>query len=119
MEKQDKATGKQRKKPHKGSENLKPFPKGVSGNPSGRPKGSLSMVSLIRKELQASDGKRAKAIVVAMLDAAENGDSAQIRELLNRIDGKVPDKVVGDDDGPVEIVVRHITKEPNNDHADD
>ena len=78
----------------------------------------MSMVSLIRKELQASDSKRAKAIVRAMLDEAENGDAAQIRELLNRIDGKVPDKVVGDD-GPVEIVVRHITKKHNEDNDDD
>ena len=115
------AKKKAAKQPAKGrADHLKghQFKAGESGNKSGRPKGSLSMVSLIRKELQASDSKRAKAIVRAMLDEAENGDAAQIRELLNRIDGKVPDKVVGDD-GPVEIVVRHITKKHNEDNDDD
>jgi hypothetical protein len=54
-----------------------------------------------------------------MAKSALKGDFRFMQEIFNRIDGKVPDKVVGDDDGPVEIVVRHITKEPDNDNADD
>ena len=84
------------KQPAKGrADHLKAhqFKAGISGNKSGRPKGSLSMVALIRKELQANNAKKAKAIVRALLKEAEAGNISHIKELLDRIDGKVADKV--------------------------
>ena len=38
-------------------ENLKPFPKGVSGNPKGRPKGRKNNVTIFREILEARDLK--------------------------------------------------------------
>jgi hypothetical protein len=96
------------------------FKPGHSGNPKGRPPGK-SLTARLRKILdrEVSGRKIADLLMEEMAKSALKGDFRFMQEIFNRIDGKVPDKVVGDDDGPVEIVVRHITKEPDNDNADD
>jgi hypothetical protein len=50
-------------------------------------------VALISKELQANHAKQSKAIVKALIAGAKDGNISHIKELLERIDGKVPDKV--------------------------
>lgn len=45
---EEKQTPNQNQKPHP---NLKPFPKGVSGNPKGRPKGSKNFSTVVREIL--------------------------------------------------------------------
>lgn len=66
-----------------------PWPKGTSGNPGGRLKGSLSLVSILRQQLAAGDGEHAKALIKSLLKEAEGGDYQHLREVLDRIDGKV------------------------------
>jgi hypothetical protein len=82
-------------------ENLKPFPPGVSGNPNGRPKGR-SLTARLRDlldqyELEGErlpDGKQVADLVVeAIVKPALNGDIRHQQEILNRVDGKVPDQV--------------------------
>ena len=65
-------------------------------NPGGRPKGSVSIVALIRNELN-DNPERAKSIaekILARAEADSDGKEFQyIREVLERIDGKTPEKV--------------------------
>lgn len=81
------------------------FKPGQSGNPGGRPRGSLSLLTILRHKLSEGDGERAKEIVEALLEKAKAGDAKLLIELLNRIDGKVPDKqiITGDMGAPVAI----------------
>jgi hypothetical protein len=86
--------------------NLKPFPKGVSGNPSGRKKGTVNFSTLIRR--LANDPNLAKkvlleppkwfndlpektlasAITVAMIIKAINGDVHAANWVVERGYGK-------------------------------
>jgi hypothetical protein len=73
-------------------QNLKPWPKGVSGNPGGRPKKKLVSDELERLlQIEAPDaGGRTWATVIAeaLLQQARKGDVRAIAELTNRIEGK-------------------------------
>jgi hypothetical protein len=68
------------------------FPPGVSGNPTGRPKGSVSLVAIARRKLPemcaAGDKTNAEALVEKWLDDALAGDDKFFKMLLEQIDGK-------------------------------
>ncbi len=49
------------------------------------------------------DVKRLRAVARALLDKAESGDVAAIRELADRLDGKVTQGVTNDDDTPLKV----------------
>lgn len=69
------------------------FPKGVSGNPAGKPEGTFSLITLLKQELQkCPEGQDKKTyadlIVKRMLkEAIEKGDQQQIRLIWNYIEG--------------------------------
>ena len=71
----------------------KPFPKGVSGNPAGRPK-SITMSEAYRRELAKPDpadkhGRTfAEVIAARMIVRALIGDVQAVRELTDRTEGK-------------------------------
>lgn len=81
-----------------------PFVKGQSGNPAGRPEGSISIVTEIKRQLMeevivdAKDGKikRKKKIELlvqrAMKKAIEDGDTKMITDIIDRVDGKALQK---------------------------
>ena len=73
----------------KNIENLKPFKKGQSGNPKGRPKLpdiSEAMAKILADE---KDGKTAlDAILAALRSKAVKGDVRAAQELLDRAFGK-------------------------------
>jgi hypothetical protein len=85
-------------------QNLKPWPKGVSGNPGGRPKKKLitdELERLLEQEAPEANGKSwATVIAEALLNQARRGDVRAIAELANRIEGKPlqPVELSGDDD---------------------
>ena len=75
-----------------GTANLKPWPKGMSGNPGGRPKKkpiTEELERLLADEVPNGNGQTwATVIAEALLHEARKGDVRAISELANRIEGK-------------------------------
>jgi Family of unknown function (DUF5681) len=98
-----------------------PFQKGKSGNPGGRPKEKPFRDALRMEMLAAEKGSPCKATKGSLRWNArqllEKGDVASIRELADRLDGKVPQAIVGDDDhAPVRITeIRRVIVQPGQD----
>jgi hypothetical protein len=89
-------TDKQRKnsgRRNPGIANLKPFQKGVSGNPAGRPK-SLTLSEAFRRQLSQpvpgdEQGRTfAEVIALRVCVAAAQGDISASREIADRTEGK-------------------------------
>ena len=80
--------------------NLKPWPKGVSGNPGGRPKGSSVTAHLLRM-LAANDGQLAERIAEIIIERALQGDFKFAKEVVDRADGTIAQRVAGHDGRPV------------------
>jgi hypothetical protein len=67
--------------------NLTPWKPGQSGNPGGRPKSK----PLTDKLLEAlSDPKVCEALVLAWVKGAQKGSIMHLREILDRVEGRVP-----------------------------
>lgn len=91
--------------------------KGERRNPHGRPKGRLSMVTILEKILKSKvaisdDGikrkiKRSDALLLALTNKGIKGDVAAIREVINRMDG-LPvqrNELSGIDGQPIELII--------------
>lgn len=60
----------------------RPFSKGSSGNPSGRPKGARNRSTVLAEKLMQDD---AQEVTRAVVTAAKNGDMTAARLVLDRI----------------------------------
>jgi hypothetical protein len=74
------------KQPYKG------FQKGVSGNPAGRPKGTFSLVGMLKEKLEEVSHPSRKKYAELLIDtiinkAIERKDVRMITDILNRVDG--------------------------------
>jgi len=72
--------------------NLKPFPKGVSGNPAGRPK-SITLSEALRLQLaevmpEADERTYAEEIARVLCADAAKGNVMAAREIADRTEGK-------------------------------
>ncbi len=60
----------------------------------------------LRMELAAAgeDSKALRSIAAALIMAAQAGDMQAIKEVADRIDGKVPQAIAGDEDNPLNLI---------------
>src|SRR5262249_11824005 len=74
----------------------RPFQKGKSGNPKGRPRNVSSLTALLRQKMEqiCEYDKQQRTwrdvIVLATLKLAMKGNSSALREVWERLGGKVP-----------------------------
>ena len=66
--------------------------KGESGNPNGRPKGSVSVVEALKRKLEEVPEGQTKTYLELLVsrymkNAIQDGDTQLIRDLINRVDG--------------------------------
>jgi len=80
------------------------FQSGQSGNPGGRPRAKPFQEALLMEAKLAEKGEPSEAAPGSLRWNArqllEKGDVPSIKELADRLDGKVPQALVGDDDEP-------------------
>lgn len=81
-------------------ENLRPFPKGVSGNPGGRPKSkplTEEIERLLEQEAPEKNGRTWAAVIAeALVRRAATGDVQAIAEVANRLEGRPAQSVALD-----------------------
>jgi hypothetical protein len=65
-----------------GNQRGRPFEKGRSGNPAGKPKGARHKTTLLAERMMQDD---AGEVVKAVVDAAKGGDMTAARLVLDRI----------------------------------
>src|SRR5271154_4494476 len=78
---------------------------GQSGNPKGRPDRRLFKQAL--EHLAMKNKPAIAAAAQALMAKAMTGDVSALKEMADRLDGKVPTIVAGDEDmGPVKLEVQ-------------
>jgi hypothetical protein len=120
-------------------QNLKPYAKGTSGNPGGRPPGSKNVTTQMLKLLKrtAPDTiidtdivkslcghlkrpSNADAIAAQLVYGGLNGDMQAIKEINNRAEGRAPLALTlgGLEGSPLEVIYSVVYEdEPTNGHT--
>ena len=77
---------------------------------AGRPPSEKTFANMLRvaiSEAHGEGGTRLRAVADALVTKAMSGDVPAIKEIADRLDGKVPQAVVGDDDlDPIRLIQR-------------
>jgi hypothetical protein len=92
-----------------------PFVKGQSGNPAGRGLGDKPFRNALLAALKKVDGDAEKIQRVAdkLVDNALAGETAAIREIADRIDGKIPAPATIQDDVKLIVEIRSFPPLPD------
>jgi hypothetical protein len=81
------------------------FLPGQSGNPAGRPADKWFRQALLLALAEGKDPRRTlRGVAEKLIDLAVAGDVSAIKEIIDRVDGKVPLPLRGDDDDRKVIV---------------
>lgn len=77
---------------------------------AGRPPSEKTFANMLRVAIKAAHeehGDKLRAVAEALVTKAMTGDVPAIKEIADRLDGKVPQAVVGDDElDPIRLVQR-------------
>ena len=96
-------------------QNLKPFPKGVSGNPAGKPKGVqhsktrlLRLLELVQTKTNPITGEKEEFTIAEQLDMvlinkALKGDLNAYKELFDRLEGRAKQSIEAELSGGLQI----------------
>jgi hypothetical protein len=104
-------------------ENLTPWKPGQSGNPGGRPK-KLPVTDYLREQLErpipeamreklppifveiyGPEATFGQMVAFKLIASSAKGDVFALKELLDRVEGKVTQKLAGDDGGPIQFTL--------------
>jgi hypothetical protein len=87
----------------------------MAGAPEGNQNAAKSkrLFNAALKRALTQDPNRVNSVVEKLISLAEQGEAWAVKELIDRVDGKAPQPVVGgdDDDNPIsirEIVIRAV-----------
>lgn len=67
-----------------------------------------ALITALHREAEAADGtvtKKLNLIADKLVSRALDGDVQALREVFDRTDGKVPNPIVGEDEGPIKQVI--------------
>jgi len=97
----------------------KGFVPGRSGNPAGRPKGSFSLVEMIKKKLQEIPEGKDKTyaeyfVEQIMKKSVIEGDTSMMKDMINRVDG-MPRQNIGLDGGAEGLPINILNNVLSND----
>lgn len=88
----------------------------------GRPKGTKSFAAMLQLAIneagKAEGTTKLRDVADALVSKAIDGDIQAIKEVADRLDGKVPQAVIGDEDNPltfVHAIERRIVRASNSD----
>ena len=96
-------------------QNLKPFPKGVSGNPAGKPKGVqhsktrlLRLLELVQTKTNPITGEKEEFTIAEQLDMvlinkALKGDLNAYKELFDRLEGRAKQSIEAELSGGLQV----------------
>ena len=100
------------------NENLKPFKKGQSGNPHGRPKKEYCLTDILKdqgnvEDVSTEEGKisRKQAIAQKLWSMAMDGDVQALKYVYDRIDGKPKESVNLEHSGGIAYLPAQAEKE--------
>ena len=89
---------------------------------AGRPPKEKSFANMlniaIKEAIEGTDKTKLRAVADALVDKAMTGDVQAIKEVADRIDGKVPQGVIGgdEDDSPINVVTKILLVAPGHDN---
>ena len=92
---------------------------------AGRPPKEKSFANMlniaIKEAIEGTDKTKLRAVADALVDKAMSGDVQAIKEVADRIDGKVPQGVIGgdEDDNPINVVTKILLVAPGHDNNED
>ncbi len=90
---------------------------------AGRPPKEKSFANMLRiaiNEATAEGGTKLRAVADALVDKAISGDVPAIKEIADRLDGKVPQTHGGDEENPIAVeLIRRVIVRPGNPDSGD
>ena len=92
------------------------FKKGESGNPGGRPKGMSIEAQLSKRLADGESGEKlVDSLITVALRQALNGDFRFWNSIIERIDGKVADRIAGPDGSGLTVILESMRNNGDND----
>jgi hypothetical protein len=103
--------------------NLKMFTSEYQPKKNGRPKGSVSFTTELKKRLEMVDPKSGKEFIKILVNAAIQhaikGNSAYFKEIVERLDGMITDGIECRETEPVKVFFKYVPAKINNDQKSD
>lgn len=88
---------------------------------AGRPPSEKTFANMLRiaiKQAHDEKGDKLRAVAEALVTKALTGDVPAIKEIADRLDGKVPQALTGDEENPIAIINRIETVIVRSPHQD-